>query len=84
MKEYTVNIKQAHAGTFKVSMQDHYGNGGAVYEMSVEAALNYAKEWFAKAEERQHTKNVMGKAIAECIKLDKKAGITSEYRDCLD
>jgi len=26
----------------------------------------------------------MDKAIAECIKLDKKAGITSGYRDCLD
>tara|TARA_R100000544_G_scaffold27741_1_gene14494 strand:- start:228 stop:482 length:255 start_codon:yes stop_codon:yes gene_type:complete len=84
MKEFTVNIKEAHAGTFKVSMSDHNGNSGAVYEMSVEAALNYAKEWFAKAEERQQAKYVMSKAIAQCIKLDKQAGITTKYRDCLD
>tara|TARA_R100000541_G_scaffold13936_2_gene23289 strand:- start:234 stop:488 length:255 start_codon:yes stop_codon:yes gene_type:complete len=84
MKEYTINIKQAHAGTFKVSMSDHNGNNGAVYEMSVEKALNYAKEWCAKSEERQQAQDLMNKAIAECIKLDKQAGITSGNRDCLD
>ena len=28
--------------------------------------------------------DLLTNAIEECIKLDKEAGITSEYRDCLD
>ena len=84
MKEFTVNIKQAHSGTFKVSMQDHNGNASTVYEMSVENALNYAKTWFAESEEREKLRHTHAKAIAECIKLDKQAGITTKYRDCLD
>jgi len=84
MKEYTVNIKQAHSGTFKVSMQDHDGNACTVYEMSVENALNYAKTWFAESEERQHAKEVMNNAIMEAIALDRIAGITTSTNDSLD
>ena len=84
MKQYTVNIKQAHSGTFKVSMQDHNGNASTVYEMSVENALNYAKTWFAESQGRQHAKNVMNKAILESIALDRIAGITTSTRDSLD
>ena len=29
-------------------------------------------------------KDLMSKAIKECIEIDKKAGITSRNRDCLD
>ena len=34
--------------------------------------------------EKKNEPSSMSKAIAECIEIDKKAGITSEYRDCLD
>ena len=36
------------------------------------------------ADESKRVISSMDKAIAECIKLDKKAGITSGNRDCLD
>ena len=84
MKEYTVNIKQAHSGTFKVSMQDHDGNACTVYEMSVENALNYAKVWCAEADEREKSKLAMAKAIKDMIALDRIAGITTSTRDSLD
>ena len=31
-KAYTIQITQAHSGTFKVSMSDHNGNSNTVYE----------------------------------------------------
>ena len=84
MKQYTINITNAHSGTYKVVLRDHNGNSNTVYEMSVENALNYAKVWCAEAEERQHAKDVMNKAIMESIILDRIAGITTSTRDSLD
>ena len=84
MKQYTVNITNAHSGTYKVVLRDHNGNSNTVYEMSVENALNYAKVWCAEADERKHAKDVMNKAILESIALDRIAGITTSTRDSLD
>ena len=84
IKAYTIQVTQAHSGTFKVSMSDHNGNSNTVYEMSVENALNYAKVWCNEAEERQHSKEIMNKAIMESIILDRIAGITTSTSDSLD
>jgi hypothetical protein len=75
IKAYTIQVTQAHSGTFKVSMSDHNGNSNTVYEMSVENALNYAKVWCAEADERNHAKEAMNKAIAECVKIDIDRGV---------
>jgi hypothetical protein len=84
IKAYTIQVTQAHSGTFKVSMSDHNGNSNTVYEMSVENALNYAKVWCNEAEERQHSKEILNKAIMESIALDRIAGITTSTSDSLD
>ena len=84
IKAYTIQVTQAHSGTFKVSMSDHNGNSSTVYERSVDDALKYAKTWCNKAEERQHSKEIMNKAIIESIILDRIAGITTSTRDSLD
>ena len=84
IKAYTIQITKAHSGTFKLSMSDHNGNSNTVYEMSVENALNYAKVWCNEAEERQHSKEIMNKAIMESIILDRIAGITTSTSDSLD
>ena len=84
MKQYTINITEAHSGTFKVSMSDNNGNNNMVYEKSVENALNYAKVWCAEADERENSKLVMAKAIKDMIALDRIAGITTSTRDSLD
>jgi hypothetical protein len=84
IKAFTIQVTQAHSGTFKVSMSDHNGNSSTVYERSVDNALNYAKVWCAEAEERQHAKEIMNKAIMESILLDRIAGITTSTSDSLD
>ena len=82
--KYYITIEQSDTGFFKVELEDHYGNCTTVYERTVEEAMNYAKNWCKQTEDRQKAKESMNKAIAECIKLDRKAGITSGYRDGLD
>ena len=47
-KAYTIQVTQAHSGTFKVSMSDHNGNSNTVYERSVDDALKYAKHGVKK------------------------------------
>ena len=86
-KKYYITIEEDKASfgtTYKVELEDHYGNYTCVYERSVEEAINYAKNWCKQAEDRQKEKEIMSKAIAECIELDRIAGITSGNRDCLD
>jgi len=84
MNKYNITIEYSHSGNYKVSLSDHHGSRNVVYEPSVNSAFDYAINWCRDADERNHAKEVMNKAIAECIKLDKQAGITSGNRDCLD
>ena len=86
MKKYTINITEVNfrVGSFKVALSDHNNNMNVVYERSLQDALKYAKTWCEEAEERQHAKDVMNKAIMESILLDRIAGITTSTRDSLD
>ena len=86
-QKYHITIEETRPSfgvSFKVELEDHYGNYTCVYEPSLEEALIYAKNWCKQAEDRHKEKETMNKAIAQCIQLDKEAGITSGYRDCLD
>ena len=86
MKQYTINITLADKADkfYKVALSDHNNNMNVVYEESLQDALKYAKTWCEQAEERQHAKDVMNKAIMESIALDRIAGITTSTRDSLD
>ncbi|MDC3316534.1 hypothetical protein OAV33_01035 [bacterium] len=84
MNKYNITIEYSHSGFYKVSLSDHHGSRNVVYEQSVNSAFDYAINWCRDADERNHEKEVMNKAIAECIKLDKQAGITTNNRDGLD
>ena len=86
MKKYTINITLADKADkfYKVALSDHNNNMNVVYEESLQDALKYAKTWCEQAEERQHAKDVMNKAILESIALDRIAGITTSTRDSLD
>ena len=86
MKKYTINITEVNfrVGSFKVALSDHNNNMNVVYERSLQDALKYAKTWCEEAEERQHAKDVMNKAIMESIVLDRIAGITTSTSDSLD
>ena len=80
-RKYTITEKDE---SFKVEIWDEFGNYNSVYEESYLLALEYVMEWWDKVDERQKSNELMSKAIKECIKIDKEAGITSRNRDCLD
>ena len=86
MKKYTINITEVNfrVGSFKVALSDHNNNMNVVYEKSLQDALKYAKTWCEEAEERQHEKEILNKAIMESILLDRIAGITTSTSDSLD
>ncbi len=82
--KYNINIQYSHDNFYKVSLGDHNGARTVVYEQSIDRAFDYAINWCREADVREKQRHSHAKAIAECIKLDKKAGITSGNRDCLD
>jgi len=84
MSKYNINIQYSHDNFYKVSLTDNYGTKNVVYEQSVEAALDYAKVWCNESDQRKQERDTHNKAIAEMIKLDRQAGITTSRRDSLD
>ena len=69
---------------FKIEVWDEFGNYNSVYEKTKKNSIEYIMNWWDKVDERQKSNELMSKAIKECIKIDKEAGITSRNRDCLD
>ena len=82
--KYNINIQYSHDGFYKVSLTDHHGARNVVYEPSVERALDYAINWCRETEQREIERSTHAKAIAEMIKLDRQAGITTSQSDSLD
>jgi len=82
--KYNINIQYSHDNFYKVSLTDHHGARTVVYEPSVERALDYAMQWCHEADQSKQERDTHNKAIAEMIKLDRQAGITTRTRDGLD
>ena len=55
-----------------------------MYEPSVDRAFDYAINWCRESETREEARQTHNKAIAEMIKLDRQAGITTNTSDGLD
>ena len=77
-------MTKAHNNMWAVEMRDQHLNYTCVYEPSVKQAMQYAEQWFADADKREEANQIHAKAVAEMIKLDRKAGITTSMRDGLD
>ena len=82
--KYNINVQYSHDGFYKVSLTDHYGARTVVYEQSVDRAFDYAINWCRDADIRHEADQVHARAVAQMIKLDKEAGITTNNRDGLD
>ena len=82
--KYNITIEYSHSGNYKVDLKDHHGNYNQVYEPSVAKALDYAKQWCKQADTREEARHTHAKAVMEMIKLDRKAGITTNNSDGLD
>ena len=86
-KKYYITIEQSRVSfgdTFKVELEDHHGNYTCVYERSIEEAMTYAQNWCKQAEQREKERQIHAKAVAEMIKIDREAGITTSMSDGLD
>ena len=82
--KYNINIQYSHDGFYKVSLTDHHGARTVVYEPSVDRAFDYAINWCREADTREEERQTHAKAVAEMIKLDRQAGITTSQSDSLD
>ena len=82
--KYNINIQYSHDNFYKVSLTDHNGARNVVYEPSVDRAFDYAINWCRESDTREQARQTHNKAIAEMIKLDRQAGITTSRRDSLD
>ena len=82
--KYNINVQYSHDNFYKVSLTDHHGARTVVYEPSVERALDYAMQWCQESDQRKQERDTHNKAIAEMIKLDRQAGITTSQSDSLD
>ena len=82
MKNYS--ITKECEDFFKVRVEDEYGFSTTVYEKTRESASKFIMNWWKNSNERKESNDLLNKAISNCIKLDKKAGITSKNYDCLD
>ena len=74
----------SHDNFYKVSLTDHNGARNVVYEPSVDRAFDYAINWCREADTREEARQTHSKAVAEMIKLDRQAGITTSQSDSLD
>ena len=86
-KKYYITIEQQEVSfgtTYKVDLEDHYGNYTQVYERTIEEAMTYANNWCKLAEQREKNRQVHAKAIKQMNEIDKKAGILTGNYDGLD
>ena len=84
MNKYNITIEYSHDNFYKVSLSDHNGARTVVYEQSVDNAFDYAINWCRESDIREKERHAHAKAIAEMIKIDREAGITTSTRDSLD
>tara|TARA_R100000234_G_C4961591_1_gene162032 strand:- start:332 stop:589 length:258 start_codon:yes stop_codon:yes gene_type:complete len=85
MRNYIITPKKFSFGTsFKVEVWDDYGNYTEVYEDNILDASKFILNYWQNSEENQKSKDLMHKAILNCIKLDEKSGVLTGNRDGLD
>ena len=60
---------------YKVEAWDDYGKYTCVYEQTREAASDFIMKWWEMSEQNKKADEIMQKAIAQCIELDKKYGV---------
>ena len=82
--KYKITIEYSHDNFYKVQLTDHNGARNVVYEPSVDRAFDYAINWCREADTREEERQTHAKAVAEMIKLDRQAGITTNTSDGLD
>jgi len=84
-RNYKITPTKFSFGTsFHVEVWDDYGNYCGVYEDNVLSASKFIYDYWSKSEENQKSKELLSKAIQNCIEIDKKSGILTGNKDGLD
>ena len=84
-RDYKITPRKFSFGTsFHVEVWDDYGNYCGVYEENILNASKFILNYWEKSEENQKSKELLSKAIQNCIELEKKSGILTGNRDGLD
>ncbi len=84
-RNYKITPREFSFGTsFHVEVWDDYGNYCGVYEDNVLSASKFILNYWEKSEENQKSKELLSKAIQNCIEIDKKSGILTGNKDGLD
>ena len=82
--KYYITIEESNNSFFKVDIEDHNGGRTTIYEKTIDEAVTYARNWCKQADDRYKADQIHAKAIAQCIQLDRQAGITTNTSDGLD
>ena len=84
MSKRNVKISKPNGTMWKCEVTDSHGNTHVNYWETAEEASKWTYYVWENEENKVDKDDLMAKAILECIETDREAGITSEYRDCLD
>ena len=84
-RNYKLTPETRSYGTmWKVEMWNDFGLKRTVYENNVMDASEVIYDWWERSEEEFDKMNSLGKAIKECIEIDKNNNIISGNYDGLD
>ena len=84
MSKRNVTISKSNGTMWKCEVTDSYGITHVNYWETQEQASKWTYHIWENEDNKVDKDDLMSKAILECIETDRKAGITSRYRDCLD
>ena len=59
---------------FKVEAWNDFGMKRTVYEKNVMDASEFIMDWWESSDKEFKSHQLLGKAIKECVEIDKKAG----------
>ena len=82
-RNYDISKKQNHK-MWTCEVTNSYGITHVNYFETKEEANNWVYYIWENEDVKVDSDELLSNAIKECIEIDKEAGITSFYRDCLD
>ena len=82
-RNYDISKKQNHK-MWTCEVTNSYGITHVNYFETKEEASEWVYYIWENEDVKVDSDELLSNAIKECIEIDKEAGITSFYRDCLD
>ena len=84
MSKRNVEISKSNGTMWKCEVTDSYGITHVNYFKTELEASKWTYYIWENEDVKVDSNELLSNAIKKCIEIDKEAGITSFYRDCLD